>query len=148
MKIISENKKAYFDYEILDRYEAGVELRGFEVKSAKNGRFNIAGSYVILRGGEAWLINSDIPPYQPKNTPPDYDSKRNRRLLLNRKEIKFLSGKLQEKGLTLLPLKIYIKNNLIKLELGLARHKKEYDKRETIKKREASKKIRATLKRE
>ena len=145
--IITTNKRAYFDYEILETYEAGIELLGFEVKAIKNNRINLAGSYVIIRNNEALLINADIPAYQPKNAPVDYDSKRTRRLLIKKLEIKSFIGRIQEKGLTLLPLKVYTKSkkNLIKIEIGLARSKKKADKREIIKKREIQREIRRNL---
>ena len=145
--IITTNKRAYFDYEILETYEAGIELLGFEVKAIKNNRINLAGSYVIIRNNEALLINADIPAYQPKNAPIDYDSKRTRRLLIKKPEIKSFIGRIQEKGLTLLPLKVYTKSkkNLIKIEIGLARSKKKADKREIIKKREIQREIRRNL---
>jgi len=139
---LSENKRAYFDYDILDKYEAGIELFGFEVKSVKNHRINLSGSYVVIKNNQAWLINADISPYQPKNTPEDYNSKRTRRLLLKRSEINTLTGKTREKGLTLVPLKAYIKNRKIKIEIGLGRIRKKTDKRELIKKREVKKEIR------
>jgi SsrA-binding protein len=139
--IITTNKRAYFDYQILETYEAGVELRGFEVKAIKTGRANLAGSYVVIRDNQAWLLNADIPPYQPENTPLDYDSKRTRRLLLKKSEIKNLIGRVQEKGLTLVPLKVYTKNRKIKIEIGLAKSKKKMDKRELIKKRELKRKF-------
>jgi SsrA-binding protein len=139
--IITTNKRAYFDYQILETYEAGVELRGFEVKAIKTGRANLAGSYVIIRDNQAWLLNADIPPYQPENTPPDYDSKRTRRLLLKKSEIGNLIGRVQEKGLTLVPLKVYTKNRKIKIEIGLAKSKKKMDKRELIKKRDIEREI-------
>lgn len=142
---ISENKRAYFDYSIIETYEAGIELLGFEVKAIKSGRINLAGSFVVLRGGEAWLLNADIPPYQPLNTPEDYDSKRTRRLLLKKSELEGLTGRIHEKGLTLIPLKAYTKNHRIKLEIGLARSKKAPDKRETIKKREMLREIRRKI---
>lgn len=144
MSIITENKRAYFDYNILEKYEAGIELKGFEVKAIKSGRINLAGAYVIIRNNEAWLLNADIPPYQPKNTPADYDSKRSRRLLLKKSEISNLIGKTQEKGLTLVPLKVYTKGRQqrIKIEIGLAKSRKKYDKRELIKKREWERKSR------
>ena len=145
--IITTNKRAYFDYEILETYEAGIELLGFEVKAIKNSRINLAGSYVVIRNNEAWLINADIPAYQPKNAPVDYDSKRTRRLLIKKLEIKSFIGRIQEKGLTLLPLKVYTKSkkNLIKIEIGLARSRKKADKREIIKKREIQREIRRNL---
>ena len=139
---ISENKRAYFDYEILETFEAGMELRGFEVKSIKNGKINLAGSHAVVRGNEVWLLNADISPYQPKNMPENYNSKRTRRLLMHKKEISALIGKTKEKGLTLVPLKVYIKNQKIKLEIGLAKSKKKTDKRENIRKREVQREIR------
>ncbi len=141
--IISTNKRAYFDYEILKTYEAGIELFGFEVKAIKNGRMNLAGSYIVIRNEQAWLLNADIPPYQPENAPSDYDSKRTRRLLLKKEEIKELIGKTREKGLTLVPLKVYTKGrkNLIKIEIGIGKSRKKQDKREVIKKREVEKEI-------
>jgi len=147
MVIITENKKARFDYQILETYEAGIELKGFEVKAIKSGRINLAGSYAIIRDHQVWLLNADIPPYQPKNTPADYDSKRTRRLLLNKKEIKNLIGSTQEKGLTLVPLKVYTKGKQqkIKVEIGLAKSRKKADKRELIKKRNIEADIRRYL---
>jgi len=139
--IITTNKRAYFDYEISETYEAGIELRGFEVKSIKSGRINLAGSYAIIRDNQIWLLNSDIPPYQPKNTPLDYDSKRTRRLLLKKSEIKNLTGRTQEKGLTLVPLKVYTKHQKVKVEIGLGKSRKKRDKRELIKKREVEREI-------
>ena len=135
MNLLSENRRARFDYEILDTFEAGVALNGQEVKSAKGGRLNLSGSYAVIRGGEAWLLNADIPAYQPKNAPPDYDPKRTRRLLLREEEIRNLTGKLQEKGLSLLALNAHLKRGIIKIELGLGRARKARDKRETLKKR-------------
>ena len=146
MKVLAENKQAKFDYEILEKYEAGISLLGFEVKSVKNGRISLGGSYAHIKGKEVWLVGADIPPYQPKNTPKDYDPTRTRRLLLTQKEIKSLTGKTKESGLTLVPLRAYIKGRLVKLELGLARHKKKSDKREVIKKRETDRDIRRALK--
>jgi SsrA-binding protein len=146
MAVIAQNRRARFDYEILETYEAGIGLKGFEVKSVKTGRINLGGSYVIIRNGEAWLINADISPYQPKNTPPEYDSKKSRRLLLTKKEIKYLTGKLREKRLTLVPLEVYTKNRLVKLKLGLVRPRKKIDKRELIRKRETAREIKRIIK--
>ncbi len=140
--VITTNKRAYFDYRILETYEAGIELKGFEVKAVKTGRINLAGSYVIIRNNQAWILNADIPPYQPKNTPADYETKRTRRLLLKKSEIKNLIGRTQEKGLTLVPLKVYTKNGKIKIEIGLAKSRRKPDKRELIKKREAEREMR------
>lgn len=142
---ISTNKRAYFDYQILETYEAGIQLKGFEVKAIKTGHINLAGSYAIIKNNQLWLLNADIPAYQPKNTPKDYESKRTRRLLMRTSEIKNLIGRVQEKGLTLLPLKVYTKNRRIKIEIGLAKSRKEFDKREVIKKREAQRQIRQKL---
>ena len=142
MKVLAENRRARFDYEILETIEAGIELRGFEVKSAKAGRFNIAGSYAIVRGGEAWLVNSQIPPYQPKNAPPDYDPARTRRQLLQLKEIKRLVGTLKGKSVSLVALRAYLKHGFIKIELGVGRSKSKGDKREVLKKRSAEREMR------
>ena len=115
------------------------------MKAIKTGHINLAGSYAIIKNNQLWLLNADIPAYQPKNTPKDYDSKRTRRLLMKISEIKNLIGRVQEKGLTLLPLKVYTKNRRIKIEIGLAKSRKEFDKREVIKKREAQRQIREKL---
>ena len=133
--VIAENRRALFDYEISEKFEAGIELRGFEVKSAKMGMMQIAGAYTIIRSGEAYLINSQIPPYQPGNTPPDYDPGRTRRLLLRKDEIKRLEGLLKQKSVSLVALRAYVKNNFIKIELGVGHAKKKGDKREALKKR-------------
>ena len=145
MTLISENKKAYFDYQILETFEAGIELLGFEVKAAKNGRINLAGSSVMPEHGQFFLINADIPPYQPNNTPLNYDPKRPRRLLLKKEEIKTLIGAVNRTALRIIPLKAYTKNNLIKLELGLARTKTKSDKREAIIKKVSKKEIRTAV---
>ncbi len=146
MKVLSENKKAYFNYEILEKIEAGIVLIGQEVKSIKTGRINLAGSYVTLNNGEIFLVGANIPPYQPKNAPSDYLAERPRKLLLKKSEIKYLIGKTKEKGLTLVPLKVYTKKAKIKLEFGIAKGKKKADKRETIKKRTLKKEIERELK--
>ena len=145
MHALSENRRAKFDYEILETFEAGIELLGTEVKSVKESRINLAGSYALVREGGAWLINADIPAYQPKNAPQDYDPKRSRRLLLHKEEIKGLAGKLHEKGLSLLPLQAYLKHGIIKLELGLGRSRKKHDKRELLKARAAGREMRKNL---
>ena len=146
MKIFAQNKKAYHDYEILDEYEAGIELKGFEVKSVKLGRASLKGARVVLRGGEAFLIGANIPRYQAANTPKDYDPERARRLLLTKKELNKLLGKEQEKGLTLPALSLYNKGRLIKLKFAVARGKKKYDKREQIKKQDQKRDIERSLK--
>lgn len=141
MKIFSENKKIYYDYEILEKFEAGLVLHGQEVKSIKGGHINLAGSYVIFKQNEPYLIGAKIPAYQPKNTPEDYNPERLRKLLLNKKEINILIGKSNQKGFSMVPLKIYEKNGRIKLEFGLAKGKKKYDKKEKIKKRDIEREI-------
>lgn len=146
MATLSENKKAFFDHEITEKFEAGIVLTGQEVKSIKSGRVNLAGSYVISKGGEVFWVGANIPPYQPKNAPPDYNPERVRKLLLKKAEIKSLVGKGKEKGLTLLPLRVYTKGAKIKLEFGIAKGRKKSDKRELIKKRETQKDIERELK--
>jgi len=146
MKTLVKNQKVYFNYEITDKYNAGVELLGFEVKSIKQGKGNMEGSYIIIRGGEAFLIGLDVPPFQQSNTPEGYDSKRNRRLLLNKKELVILAEIEKEKGLTLVPISLYNNGRRIKLELGVAKGKKKFDKRQTIKKRESDKEMNRALK--
>lgn len=141
MAIFSENRKAYFDYEILEKFEAGLVLKGAEVKSIKNGRINLTGSYVNLHNRELYLIGTYIAPYQPKNQSADYDPARSRKLLLRKKEISYLIGKIKQRGLTLIPIKVYDKGRRVKLELGLARGKKQYDKRDTISRRETKREI-------
>ncbi|MGC9603000.1 MAG: SsrA-binding protein SmpB [Minisyncoccia bacterium] len=145
MSSLAFNKRANFDYEIEEKFEAGIELKGYEVKAVKNGHMQIAGSYAVIRHNEVWLLNSHIPPYQPKNTPKEYDPARSRRLLLTKKETSYLSGKLHEKGLTLLPLEVYTKRGLIKIKLGLGKPLKKSDKREIIRKRETKKEIERAL---
>lgn len=146
MNVLAENKKAYFNYQILEKFEAGISLIGQEVKSIKLGRINLAGSYVVLRDTEAFLIGCKVPPYQPKNAPPDYNPERLRKLLLKKSELKYLIGKAKQKGLTLLPLKVYTKRGKIKVEFGIAKGKKKFDKREQIKKRETEREINRELK--
>ena len=142
MKTIAENRRARFDYDIVETYEAGIELSGQEVKSAKGGRLNLASSYAIFRGNELMLTNASIPPYQPKNAPDDYEPGRSRRLLMHKSEIKSLSGKLKQKSFSLVPLRAYIKKGFIKIELGLGKSRKKSDKREVIKKRDARREMR------
>ena len=140
------NRRASYDFEILKTFEAGIELRGFEVKSVKTGHINLAGAFAVVRGNEAFLINAMIPPYQPKNAPANYDPQRSRRLLLHKAEIQKLIGASSRQGLTIVPLRVYAKKNLIKVLLGLGRHKRKTDKREIIKKRETEREIDRTLK--
>jgi len=146
MEIYSENKKAFYDYEIIEKYEAGLVLIGQEVKSIKTGHINLSGSYVVFKNNEPNLIGAKIPPYQVKNAPADYNSERLRKLLLNKKEIDYLAGKVNEKGFSLIPLKVYDKGGRIKLEFGLAKGKKKFNKKETIKKRDVKRDIDRELK--
>ena len=129
------NRQARFNYEIMEKFEAGISLLGTEVKSIREGKANIKEAYADIRNGEAWLIGAHISPYSHGNIT-NHDSLRDRKLLLNAREIDKLQGKVMEKGLTLVPLRLYLKGRLIKLELGVGRGKKLVDKREDIKKRE------------
>ncbi|MEK7121415.1 MAG: SsrA-binding protein SmpB [Patescibacteria group bacterium] len=132
----ANNPKAGFDYEILETLEAGIVLRGYEVKSIKTGKASIKGSYVKILNGEAFLVGAIISPYQAANTPNDYDPQSSRKLLLSKKEISVLVGTSQAHGLTLVPLKFYDKRGLVKLLVGIARGKKKYDKRSSLKKKD------------
>lgn len=143
MTTLAQNKRATFDYEILEKFTAGIELTGHEAKSIKMGHFDLAGAHAILRNNEIFLVGANIPSFQPKNAPHDYDPQRTRRLLLKKEEIKYLLGKTQS-GLTLVPVKSYTNRGFIKIEIGLARGRKKHDKRELIKKREVEKELRRT----
>jgi len=145
MKIYSENKKGTFDYEIIERYEAGLVLFGQEVKSIKTGHINLSATYVALKGGEPYLVGVKVPPYQPNNAGADYNEARDRKLLLNKKEIDYLIGKTKVKGFSLIPLKVYEKSGRIKLEFGLAKGKKKYDKKEKIKRRDVEREVNREL---
>lgn len=146
MEVLSENRKAGFSYHILERFQAGLSLLGPEVKSARLGRMQIAGAYAHFKGEELFLVGSTIPPYQPNNMPEKYDPARSRKLLLNAKELSYLAGKVRERGLTLMPLKVYSSNaGKIKLEFGLAKGKKIWDKREALKKRDVEREIRQNI---
>lgn len=146
MSVISINKRAGFDYEILERFEAGIVLTGQEVKSIKTGHISLAGAFVTLKGGEVWLTNAHVPPYKMAGAILNYEPERPRKLLLRKSEIASLIGKIKQKGLTLVPIRVYTKGNKIKLEFGIGRGKKKYEKRETIKKREVDRKIREAMK--
>ncbi len=141
MATYTNNRKVHFNYSIEETFEAGIELAGHEVKSIKKGQGNINSAFCIVRGGEAYIINMNIPPYQINNTDPAYDPEQNRKLLLSKKEIKRLADKDSTKGLTLVPLSLYSKGRRIKVSVGVARGKKQFDKRETIKKRESDREI-------
>lgn len=145
MKTLTQNKRATLNYRLLEKFEAGLSLIGQEVKAIKNGRISLAGSYVVLRGEEFYLIGANVPPYQPKNAPPDYDPERPRKLLLKKAEMRSLIGKRQQKGLTLVPTRVYTRKGRIKLEFATARGRKKSDKREVIKKREIEREMRRAL---
>lgn len=132
----ADNPKANFDYEILETLEAGLVLKGFEVKAIKTGKASIKGSYVKMMNGIPELIGATVSPYQPGNTPADYDPQRTRAVLLSKKQINTLIGLSQSQGLTLVPIKLYGTRNRVKLLIGIARGKKKYDKREATKKKD------------
>lgn len=140
------NKKAGFNYEILDIYTAGIELLGLEVKSIKTHNVSFEGSFVIIKNNELFLKNLHISPYQEKNTPDSYDPIRLRRLLLTKKEIIEIQKKLNQRGLTIVPISMYNKERNIKLEIGITRGKKQHDKRNTLKDRDSKRDIARTLK--
>lgn len=133
-KNITVNKKAYYEYIILEKYEAGIALSGTEVKSLREGKANLQDSYAKIENGEAWLFNCHISPYE-KGSYNNLEPKRKRKLLLNKSEIKKLIGATQQKGLTLIPVRMYFKRGYAKVELALAKGKHSYDKRESIKER-------------
>ncbi len=145
--ILAENKKAYFNYTVLESIEAGLVLTGPEVKSIRKGQIDLKGSYVTIDSqSEAWLVNVYIAPYQPaKSAQKKYEPNHARKLLLNKKEISYLLGKEKERGLAIVPLKLFIKNNFIKLDIGIVRGKKQFDKRETLKKKEFEKRKRRVM---
>ena len=146
MASFAENRKVRFEFEILETFEAGIGLLGIEVKAIKNHKMHLEGSYIFPRLGALWLVGATIAPYQPGNTPKEYDPQRERKLLLQKKEINYLIGKVSVKGLTIVPIKVYNSRNRIKLEIGVAKRKKKHDKREVIKEREDKRKIERTLK--
>ena len=140
MKVIQNNKRAYYEYFIEDTFEAGISLMGSEVKSVKNGHISISEAFVSLNNGEVFLKNAYIKPYEQTNnfTP---DEKRIRKLLLNRQEIDKIQKKVAVKGYTLVPTKVYLKDNLVKVEIAVCKGKKLYDKRESIKQRDLSRQL-------
>ncbi len=140
IKVIITNRKAFRDYEIINRYEAGLSLVGSEVKSLRLGKVQMADAYAMVEGGEVFLINMHINPYEMASHE-NHDPTRKRRLLLNKREIRKLWGAANEKGFTIIPLKIYFKGPYAKVEIATARGKKKYDKRQAIAKREADREI-------
>ena len=140
-----KNRKAYFDYEILEEYEAGIVLKGTEIKSIREGRANLNDSYAIIKNNEVYLLNTHISQYDKAHSF-NHDETRSRKLLLHKREILKIRDSLELKGLTLIPLKLYFKKNYAKILLGLAKGKKLYDKRETIKKRDMDIEIKKQMK--
>ena len=147
VKLISDNRQARYLYSILDTYEAGIQLTGTEIKSIRMGRVNLRDGYVLIRHGEAWLINVHISPYQASGQYFNHEPRRNRKLLLHKKEINKLIGQLEQKGLTLVPLKMYFKGSWVKVALGLGKGKKLHDKRETVKRRDDQREMARAMKR-
>ncbi len=145
MKAYSENKKARLSYSFIKIFEAGIELTGGEVKAIREGKAQLAGSYISIESAEVFLINAFIAPYQPANSPKDYKPDRKRKLLITRAEIRSLIGQKKSKGLTLVPIKLYNKRNKIKIAFALAKGKKKGDKREAIKKQDIEREIRRNV---
>lgn len=143
-KLFATNKKAFHDYFILDKLEAGIVLLGTEVKSIREARINLKDSYATIKQGEAFLLNCHISPYSHGNRQ-NHDPMRVRKLLLHEKEIRKMIGKIQEKGLTLVPLRVYLRRGRIKVELGIARGKKLHDKRESERRKEMDQEARAAM---
>ncbi|MCD6149785.1 SsrA-binding protein SmpB [bacterium] len=146
MGILAKNRRAAFDYKLLDKYNAGIVLTGQEVKSIKTGHISLKGSFVTLKKNEPYLTNATIPPYKYSGELKNYDSSRSRKLLLKKSEIKSLIGKIRTRGLTLVPIQVYTNKRLIKLRFAVAQGKKQYDKREDLKKKESQRKIKRSLK--
>ena len=144
-KNIAENRKAFHDYHILETFEAGVALVGTEVKSIRGGNVNLRDSYARVESGEIWVYNIHVSPYSHRGYS-DHEPTRRRKLLLHRQEIRKLIGKTVEKGMTLVPVRMYFKNGKVKVSVSLAKGKKDYDKRETIKKRDTDRETRAAVK--
>jgi len=149
MPTLATNKKALYDYQVLEKLEAGIVLSGPEVKSVKTGQINLKGSYISIDNkSQVWLVDAHIAPYRPAaSAQTDYQANQKRKLILHKKEIDYIRGKNKEKGLTILPISVYTKGSLIKLEIAVVKGKKQYDKRESIKKREVDREIRRRIKR-
>lgn len=145
-KVISDNRQARYLYEILETFEAGIELTGTEVKSIRAGRVNLKDGYALIRDGEAWLINVHISPYTASGQYFNHEPRRTRKLLLHRQEIRKLIGKVEQQGLTLVPLKMYMKRGWVKVSIGLGKGKKVHDKRESLKKRQDQRDMQRAMK--
>ncbi len=144
--VVADNRKAHHDYDIEETYEAGIVLTGSEIKSVRASRVNLRGSYARVYNDEVFLYDAHISPYEQSGTLYNHEPTRPRKLLLHRREISRINGQIRQKGLTLVPLKIYFKGRIAKIELGVARGKKSYDKREDIAKREADRTIERVMK--
>jgi len=145
IKVIATNRRAFHDYFIDDKFEAGLVLTGTEIKSVREGRVNLRDAYAVIDRGEAWLLNADIAPYEHGNRY-NHEPKRARKLLLHKKEIAELAGRVTQKGYTVIPLQVYLKDGRAKVELGLGHGKRQYDKREAIARRDAQREIDRGLK--
>ena len=145
-KIVTDNRKARYLYEILETYEAGIQLTGTEVKSIREGKVNLQDGYALIRNGEAWLINVHISPYTGIGQYFNHDPRRTRKLLLHRQEIRKLIGKVEQQGLTLVPLRMYLKRGLVKVNIALGKGKKLHDKREDLKRRQDQRDIQRAMK--
>jgi SsrA-binding protein len=147
VKIVSDNRQARYLYEILETYEAGIELKGTEVKSIRDGKANLRDGYALIRDGEAWLLNVHVSPHSTASQYFNHEPRRTRKLLLHKQEIRKLIGKVEQQGLTLVPLKMYLKNGKVKVSIALAKGKKLHDKRESIKQREDKREMARAMKR-
>ena len=145
-KILSDNRQARYLYEILETYEAGIQLTGTEIKSIRAGKLNLQDGYALIRNGEAWLINVHISPYTGSGQYFNHEPRRTRKLLLHRQEIRKLIGRVEQQGLTLVPLRMYLKRGLVKVSLGLGKGKKLHDKREDLKRRQDQRDIQRAMK--
>ena len=145
-RLVADNRQARFQYEILETYEVGLELRGTEVKSIRQGKANLRDGYALIRNGEAWLHNVHISPHMTTIQVFNHEPRRTRKLLMHGQEIRKLIGQVEQKGLTLVPLKMYLKRGWVKLTLGLARGKKLYDKREDLKRKQSDREMQRVLK--
>ncbi len=146
-KVVAENRQARFEYEILETFEAGIELVGTEVKSVRAGKANLRDGFALIRNGEVWLHNVHISPHDTASQYFNHDPRRTRKLLMHRQEIRKLIGKVEQQGLTLVPLKMYLKRGWVKISLALARGKKLHDKREDLKQKQAKREIQRAMKR-
>ncbi|MFZ2489398.1 MAG: SsrA-binding protein SmpB [Anaerolineae bacterium] len=145
VKVLAANRKARHDYIIEESIEAGIVLTGTEIKSIRTGRANLQDSFALIRSDEMWLVGAHISPYEHGNRE-NHEPRRDRKLLLHRREIDRLAGRVQEKGWTLVPLDIHLRDGRAKVQIGLARGKKQYDKRETIAKRDSDRELQRTIK--